>query len=221
MTGLYQLTRLPKLKSFCYLCLVLVNLLAIQPSAFAAWKIDADLRTQESMQEHTSDEPRRLMHDVLAKEFAKGNVVRLVNPENAPNPVKLRASRYHIAANLIAFSLAANAPIHLSLSMQLVKDSSREVIMQCDRALYLDEKAVNEGLKLKNSEFENSLYGKALTTLTRAAAKQFEMRVLQLNISNAEMDQKLNETKRQGKLKKGNAMRCPFYISLSRNSITR
>jgi hypothetical protein len=150
------------------------------------------------------------MHDVLTKEFAKGSVVQIVNPENAPSPVKLRSAHYHIGANLIAFSLASKAPVNVSLSMQLVKDATREVIMNSDRSLYVDESAVESGLKLHNSEFDNSQYGQALTILTRAAAKQFEMRVQQMNLSSSSQSKTTREKEPQGEVKKERRIASPF-----------
>jgi hypothetical protein len=168
--------------SICFLTTLFVLTIVVEKST-AAGKLDASLRTQESMQEHTSDEPRRLMHDVLYQEFCKGDLIQIVNPENSSYPVKHRPAHYHIGANLIAFSFAPKSPIHVSLAIQLVDDASKRVIMQADRALYVDEKVVESGLKLHKTEFDNSQYGKAITALSRMAAKLFEQRVQGLNLS--------------------------------------
>lgn len=176
---------------------------------YSAGKLDAILRTKESMQEHTSDEPRRLMHDVIFQEFAKGNVIEVVNPENAAMPVKPRLAHYHIGANLIAFSIAPKSPMNISLSIQLVDDFSRRVIMQADHALYVDEKVVEEGLKLHNADFDKSQYGKAITALSRAASKLFEERVQKLNLSSPEKnDSTQSQTHIQNK--KGRRIASPF-----------
>jgi hypothetical protein len=183
MNWLYQrMQELVAKNSLFYFLVASLLMLSNQTMALALAKMDAILRTQESMQEHKSDEPRRLMHAVLLQEFAKGNVVQIVNPENSGMPVKFRKANYHVSANLIAFSFAPKTPIHVSLSMQLVSDATHRVIMSSDRALVVDEAVVDSGLKLQKADFDNSNYGKALTALTRSAAKQFEQKVLQLNL---------------------------------------
>ncbi len=158
------------------LCMTVIFFL-VQSSAYAGEKVDAVLATRESMQEHTSDEPRRVMHDVLLEEFAKSPVLHIVNPENSASPVKFRPSEFVVGANLIAFSIAPNTPMNISLSIQLARKSTARVILTSDRALYLDEKIVESGLKLKKPEFEQSAYGKAIITLSRMAAKAFDAKV--------------------------------------------
>lgn len=153
-----------------------------QTSASAKEGNAAVLHTKESMQEHVSDEPRRLMHDVLLEEFAKGNVIKIINPENAPQPVKYRRTDYHVAANLIAFSSAPDVPTNVSLSIQLVKNATGSVILTSDRAVLLDPKLIETGLKLHKPEFDRSQYGQAIIMLSRESAKTFADKVVNLNL---------------------------------------
>ncbi len=161
---------------------ILICLLMAQTSASANKDVAAVLHSKESMQDHISDEPRRLMHDVLLEEFGKGNVVKILNPENAPQPAKYRPTDYHVAANLIAFSSAPNVPTNVSLSIQLVKNATGRVILTSDRAIFLDPKLIESGLKLKKPEFDRSQYGQAIIMLSRGSVKTFEDKVVKLNL---------------------------------------
>lgn len=152
----------------------------LQPAAFA--RIEAVLHTDEGMKEHTSPEPRRLMHDVLLAELNKGSVVRILNLENSPQPVKYRRAPYHVAANLIAFRASPQIPVRVSLSIQLINYSSGAVVLTSDNALSLDQSLIESALKLHNQDFDNSVYGKTLVLLTRASAKTFEQKVAQMKV---------------------------------------
>ncbi len=155
----------------CLSASALICLLTFQTAANAAGKIVVILRTQEGMQEHTSDEPRRLVHDVLTREFGKGNVVQVVD-EKSPSKIKDKSAPYKLSANLIAFSFKPNTPMHVSLSMQLLRENTKEILLKSDRALVVDEKAVESGLKLHKNEFDNSNYGKMLTELSPLGSEE-------------------------------------------------
>lgn len=162
--------------------LTVIAFLGTPAQSLALNKINVIMLTQESMQEHTSDEPRRLMCEILLQEFAKGNVVQVVNQENSRILSKVHHADYHVGVNLISFSFAPKTPINVSISIQLLDKKSGNVFLTSDRAMYLDENVVEAGLKLRNTEFNNSAYGKALTTLSKAAAVQFQEKVKQLNL---------------------------------------
>ncbi len=161
--------------------LTLLIVIATPGQASAFEKINVIMLTQESMQEHTSDEPRRLMCEVLLHEFAKGGVLQVVNQENSSTLLKVYHAKYHVGANLIAFSFSQKDPMNVSISIQLLDKKSGNVFLTSDRAMFIDENLVQAALKLDKAGFENSAYGKALTILSRAAAVQFQERVKQLN----------------------------------------
>jgi|GEM_PF-6681578 hypothetical protein len=173
--------RLSKLSLLTPLLLIVSG--ELQQPTLANNKVDAILHSKESMQLHCSDEPRRLMHEVILATFAKGGVIAIVNPENSPQPVKYRSANYHIGANLIAFSFAPKTPTHVSLSLQLMKDSNGQVLLTSDRVLEVEQRAIEEALKMSGSDFNKSEYGKALTTLSRLSANTFEEKVKGLNLS--------------------------------------
>lgn len=147
--------------------------------AFASsTKVTAILRTNEGMKVHDNGSPRRLMHDVLLEEFARRGNITILNKENSPNPVKNYNAPYHIGANLIAFAFAENSPTQLSISIALVKESLQRVVVMESKALIVPKADVESGLKLKDREFDNSNFGKAVAALTRAATKEFEEKVM-------------------------------------------
>lgn len=157
----------------------------IQAQTPALAKIDIVIHTGESMKEHKSDEPRRLMHEVVVDEISKGNVLNIVNRENAPQPTKLHPVLYHVGANLIAFQPDDRMPIRVSVSMQMVKYESGKPIMSSDECIDVAPSVVASALKLRNRDFDNSEYGKSLTRLFRAASKKFEERVKELKLDSA------------------------------------
>ncbi len=162
--------------------LTAVFLLVVPIQASAQSKLNVIMLTQESMQEHTSDEPRRLMCDILLHEFGKGNVLQVLNQENSSKLLKVYHAKYHVGANLIAFSAGPKTPINVSISIQLLDKRTGRVFLTSDRAIFIDENAVETALKLHNSEFDNSPYGKVLTLLSKEAAMQFQEKVRRLNI---------------------------------------
>lgn len=183
MNWLYEKSCVLTAKSSAFFFLsAIVCVQSLQLPALAHTKVEAILQTRESMQEHTSDEPRRLMHDVLLEEFGKRKIIQIVNPENSALVVKYRSANYNVGANLIAFSFASNTPIHVSLSIQLMNKNTGKVILTSDRALAIDERIVESGLKLSKPEFDRSSYGQAIISLTRSAARLFEERVEKLNL---------------------------------------
>lgn len=168
---------------FAKSCLaVLIGIVFMQLPVFANAKLDAVLHTDESMKEHNSSEPRRLMHDVVLEAFDKGKIFRILNRENSPQPNKYHAAKYHIGANLIAFNASPEIPIRISLSIQLVNHISGAVIMSSDLALSLDSRVVDTGLKLHKPEFDNSDYGKAISLLSRQSVKVFEDKAAQMKL---------------------------------------
>lgn len=165
--------------------IVFLTILAIlwtPAQSLAVNKISVVMLTQESMQEHNSDEPRRLMCDILLQEFARGSVIQVVNQENSRTLSKSYHADYHVGANLIAFSFAPKTPINVSISVQLLDKKTGNVFLTSDRAMFIDENIVEAGLKLHKSEFDNSAYGKALTALSKASAIQFQEKVQHLSL---------------------------------------
>lgn len=169
-------------RSWAIALLTISLFFAIPTQSFANNKVSVIMLTQESMQEHTSDEPRRLMCDILLQEFANGGVIQVVNQENSRKLSKVYHANYHIGANLIAFSFAPKNPLNVSISIQLLDKKTGNVFLTSDRAMFIDENIVEAGLKLHKSEFDNSAYGKALIVLSKAAAIQFQEKVKHLNI---------------------------------------
>ncbi len=161
---------------------VLIGVVLLQLPVFANAKVDAVLHTDESMKEHNSSEPRRLMHDVVLESFDKGKIFRIVNRENSPQPNKYHDVPYHIGANLIAFNASPEIPVRVSLSIQLVKHSSGAVIMSSDLAVSLDSRTVEAGLKLHKPEFDSSDYGKAISLLSRQSVKVFEDKAARMKL---------------------------------------
>lgn len=186
---------------FCSLCML--------PAANADDRLDALLQTRESMQEHLSDEPRRLMHDVIHNEFAKGSLFKIVNPENSPSMPKYHSASYVIGANLIAFSFRPDEPIHVSISIQLLNKASGNVLLTSDRMMLLEKRIVESGLKMPKPEFDNSEYGKAIVLLSRLSAQTFEEKVRKMNLNGSE---KLNSRQIDSKLQnaKGRRIASPF-----------
>lgn len=137
------------------------------------------------MKEHTSDEPRRLMHDVLVEEINKGSIFNIINRENSPQPTKHHLVPFHIGANLIAFQPNEKMPVRVSISMQLVRYESGKVIVSSDQAVDVAPSVISSALKLHNREFDNSEYGKVLTPLFRIAVMKFEERVKELKLDSA------------------------------------
>lgn len=165
-----------------YSCLsLLIAIVNAQAPCQASGKIVATLRTSEGMKEHDSEEPRRLMHDVTYAYLNKGKIFTILNPVNLEQPHKTRPAEFAIGANLIAFSYSPEAPVRISISIQLVQRSKGKVVVSFDRAVSLSQSAVKSGLKLHKSEFDKSEYGRAISFLSLAAAKGFEERVEMLN----------------------------------------
>lgn len=160
---------------------VLMGLMQVPTPALA--KVDVVIHTGESMKEHTSDEPRRFMHDVLLDEFKKGNTFNIINEENSPQPTKHHVVPYHVGANLIAFHPHEKMPVRVSISMQLVKYESGKVIMSSDESLDVAPSVIVSALKLHNRDFDNSEYGRNLTYLFRVASRKFEERVKELKLN--------------------------------------
>lgn len=150
---------------------------SISQPLLAGPKISAVLRSNEGMKFHENLSPRRLMHDVLMDEFAHSNLINILNKENSANPVRHIPTEYHIGANLIAFELSAKDPVQLSISISLVKDSLHKVVLMESKVIIVPKSDVDSGLKLKEKEFDNSNYGKAVAVLTREAAKEFIAKV--------------------------------------------
>lgn len=173
----YSLQAIP-LMLLCTLQVVFTWNIASLP-VFATGKMTAVLRTNEGMKFHDNASPRRLMHDVLLEEFAQSQYINILNKENTPNPVKHIPTEYHVGANLISFEFSEKEPVQISISIALVKDSLHKVVVMESRALMIPKADVDSGLKLRDREFDNSKYGKAVTVLTRAAAKEFIEKVKQ------------------------------------------
>lgn len=152
---------------------------AVIPTHAAGGKITANLRSNEGMKFHDNPSPRRLMHDVLLDEFAHDGKINIVNKENTPDPVKHLPTPYYVGANLIAFEISAKDPVQLSISIALTKHDIKRVVVMESKALMIPKADVDSGLKLKDREFDNSKYGKAVIQLTRAAAKEFSEKVKQ------------------------------------------
>ncbi|MBA3993685.1 MAG: hypothetical protein C0469_09175 [Cyanobacteria bacterium DS2.3.42] len=129
------------------------------------------------MKEHDSEEPRRLMHDVIYAHLSKGKLFTIINPVNLKHPQKIRPADWAVGANLIAFSYSPEAPVRISISMQLSQRSKGKVVVAFDKAVSLSQNAVQSGLKLHKSDFDKSEYGKAISYLSLAAVKGFEERV--------------------------------------------
>ncbi len=165
-----------------YCIVILIVFFLTPPTGIASAKINALMTTRESMQEHNSDDPRRLMHDVLFEEFSKGKTIHIVNPENSSTIVKYRAAPYHISVNLIAFSLGPNTFTRVSISIKLSREKSGQIELASDSAMNVDPKVIDSCLKLHKSEFDRSDYGKAITELTGRAAKSFEEKIAKLNL---------------------------------------
>lgn len=160
---------------------ILICIQQAQTPVFA--KMDVVIHTGESMKEHSSDEPRRLMHDVLVDEINKGKVFNIINTENSPQPTKHHLVPYHIGANLIAFHPHEKMPVRVSVSMQLVKYESGKVIVSSDLAVDVPPATVASALKLHNREFDNSEYGKLLSPLFRISVQKFEEKVKELKLN--------------------------------------
>ena len=163
-------------------CVVFIFICLMQALFPAAANVNTVIHTGEGMKEHTSDEPRRLMHDIMVEELNKGKVLRIVNPQNSAQPQKHHLVPYHVGANLIAFQASEKMPVRVSISMQLVRYSTGNVIMASDKAIDLSPSTIAQGLKMHNREFDNSVYGKALAQLTREATKKFEDRCIEMKL---------------------------------------
>ncbi len=162
----------------------LTSLLPYSLACQASTKLTSVLHSSEGMKEHDSDDPRRLMHEVILSEVRKGNVFNTLNADNSPHPRKYTPAPYHFSANLIAFALKPGLPVRVSISMQLLRYSTGKVIEHSDVAMDMNELAIQQSLKLHKQEFDQSQYGKAIAELSRVAVKQFEEKVAKLQLVN-------------------------------------
>ncbi len=164
------------------LTVVLLSMLCLMQPCYANEALSAALTTEEGMKEHDSGDPRRLMHEIVTQEFNKGSVFHIVNLENAPTPTKNYKARYQIHSHLIAFVVKPDEPVRVSIQIQLGDHTSGKKLLYSDLALDVESKSIEEALKLHNSSFDSSRYGKAIAVLASKSVKMFEEKASRLNL---------------------------------------